>query len=88
MAKDNSVAAFPRIKNVVSDRRADGKSVDRVEGADGLSKREWFAGQAIGAVIKQCCGDRADVLEGRSVEQYFAEKAFAIADAMLKAGEA
>lgn len=55
--------------------------------ADGLTKREWFAGQAIGAVIKQCCRDSADALEGRSIEQYFAEKAFAVADAMLKAGE-
>ena len=53
----------------------------------GMSLRDWFAGQAIGAVILQCARDTTVSLNGRSPEQYFAEKAFGIADAMLKAGE-
>lgn len=49
----------------------------------GLSLRDWFAGQAIGAVIRQCAGDQAVSLDSRTPEQYFADKAFGIADAML-----
>lgn len=51
----------------------------------GMDLRDWFASQAIGAVIRQCAGDAAfgypDGVE--SMEQLFAGKAFAIADAML-----
>lgn len=51
----------------------------------GMSLRDWFAGQALGAVIRQCAGDTAlgypDGIE--SMEQFFAVKAFALADAML-----
>lgn len=51
----------------------------------GMRLRDWFAGQAIGAVVRQCAGDAAfgypDGVE--SMEQLFAQKAFAIADAML-----
>ncbi|PZU65213.1 MAG: hypothetical protein DI540_17740 [Sphingobium sp.] len=51
----------------------------------GMTLRDWFAGQAIGAVIRQCAGDAAfGYPEGiESMEQLFAGKAFAIADAML-----
>lgn len=53
----------------------------------GMTLRDWFAGQAIGAVIRQCAGDAAfGYPEGiSSMEQLFASKAFAIADAMLSA---
>lgn len=54
---------------------------------NGMSLRDWFAGQAIGAVIRQCAGDQAVSLDSRTPEQYFADKAFGIADAMLKARE-
>lgn len=54
----------------------------------GMSLRDWFAGQAIGAVIRQCAGDQAVSLDSRTPEQYFADKAFGIADAMLSAREA
>lgn len=51
----------------------------------GMTLRDWFAGQAIGAVIRQCAGDAAfGYPQGvESMEQLFAGKAFAIADAML-----
>lgn len=52
------------------------------------SLRDWFAGQAISSVIQQCVGDPARSINGRTPEEYFAEKAFAVADAMLAAREA
>ena len=48
----------------------------------GMTLRDWFAGQAIGAVIRQCAGDS---FPGSDREGYFAGKAYAIADAMLAA---
>lgn len=50
-----------------------------------MTLRDWFAGQAIGAVIRQCAGDAAfGYPEGvTSMEQLFASKAYAVADAML-----
>lgn len=51
----------------------------------GMTLRDWFAGQAIGSIVRQCAGDAAfGYPEGvESMEQLFAQKAFAIADAML-----
>jgi hypothetical protein len=70
--------AFPRVGEGFGNPRYD---------APGMSLRDWFAGQAIGAVIRQCAGDAAfGYPEGiSSMEQLFASKAFAIADAMLTA---
>jgi hypothetical protein len=48
---------------------------------DGMTLRDYFAGQAIGAVINTCVSDPRR--EGESIEQYFARKAGEIADAML-----
>lgn len=55
------------------------------EGASGMSLRDWFAGQAITMIIHQCSGDAAfGYPEGiDSMEQMFAVKSYAIADAML-----
>jgi hypothetical protein len=55
------------------------------EGRAGMTLRDWFAGQAIGAVVRQCAGDAAfGYPEGiTSMEQLFASKAYAVADAML-----
>ena len=50
---------------------------------DEVVLRDNFAMAALTGVIIQCSGDRADVLEGRSPEQYFAWKAYGLADAML-----
>lgn len=52
---------------------------------DGMSLRDWFAGQAVGAVVRQCAGDAAfGYPDGvSSMEQLFAAKAYAIADALL-----
>ncbi|WP_293921088.1 hypothetical protein [Sphingobium sp. UBA5915] len=55
------------------------------EGRPGMTLRDWFAGQAVGAVVRQCAGDAAfGYPDGvSSMEQLFAAKAYAIADAML-----
>lgn len=52
---------------------------------NGMTLRDYFAGRAIGAVIRQCAGDDAfGYPEGiSSMEQLFASRAYAVADAML-----
>ena len=55
----------------------------RCDGGSGMSLRDWFAGQAISAVIRQCAMDLVINKDDRNPEKYFAEKAFAVADAML-----
>lgn len=82
----------PRAFPLPDERMPDGSGIR--EGSPGMTLRDWFAGQAIGSVVRQCAGDAAfgypDGVE--SMEQLFAQKAFAIADAMLaeraKAGPA
>lgn len=53
----------------------------------GMSLRDWFAGQVIGAVIRQCAEDLAFQAADTVPEEYFARKAYAIADAMLALDE-
>lgn len=51
----------------------------------GMTIRDYFAGQSIGAIIMQCASD-LQFLDGKETsEQYFARKAYDIADAMLAA---
>ena len=53
-----------------------------------IALRDWFAGQAIQAVIRQCAGDLQVMANNNwegSIEEYFAKKAYGIADAMLAA---
>lgn len=55
----------------------------------GMSLRDWFAGQAIPAIIERCGADHR--LPHEHITDYFARKAYEVADAMLlasKAGEA
>lgn len=52
---------------------------------DGMTLRDWFAGQGIGAVIRQCAPDLRSMHGHENLEDYFASKAYAVADAMLKA---
>jgi hypothetical protein len=57
----------------------------------GMSLRDWFAGQAIPAIIRQCASDLNYRDGAETAEQYFARKAYEVADAMIaasKAGEA
>ncbi len=79
MSQPENPSAFPR-PDVM-----DAMGCGIREGSDGMTLRDWFASQAIGAVIRQCAGDAAfGYPEGiESMEQLFASKAFAIADAML-----
>lgn len=61
-----------------------------VNGTMGMTLRDWFAGQALAAVIRQCATDTGVRKDGPEV--HFARKAYALADAMLaeraKAGAA
>jgi len=55
--------------------------------ADGcLSMRDWFAGMAITGTIDACQFDMLN--NGETIQQMFARKAYALADAMLAAREA
>lgn len=47
----------------------------------GMSLRDWFAGQAVGAIISSFATDFRE--DGETIPQLFARKAYAIADAML-----
>lgn len=55
---------------------------------NGMSLRDWFAGQAIGQVIENCAGDIYAMAAFPTPEAYFARKAYQVADAMLAAREA
>lgn len=68
---------------------SDGRSVHDNIPEDGMSLRDWFAGQAIGTVIDRCSGDTRRPHEHQT--DYFARVAYEVADAMIiarKAGEA
>jgi hypothetical protein len=52
----------------------------------GMSLRDWFAGQAITGVIRQCAQDLRH--RDDAPADYFAMKAFEIADAMIAARKA
>jgi hypothetical protein len=54
---------------------------------EGMNLRNWFAGNAIGAVVVQCANDLR-FLEGMTPAEYFANKAFDIADAMIAKSKA
>ena len=48
----------------------------------GMTLREYFAGQAISQIIAVCANDTT---HGMTEADYFASRAYEIADAMLKA---
>lgn len=50
----------------------------------GMSLRDYFAGQALPAVIRQCFKDINFNGWDGTPEEYFAHKSYALADAMLK----
>ena len=49
---------------------------------DGMTLRDYFAGQAVSQIIATCANDTT---HGMSKADYFAGRAYEIADAMLKA---
>jgi hypothetical protein len=49
----------------------------------GMSMREYYASQCIGAIIQQCASDLQFYKGAMTAEEYFADKAFKIADAMI-----
>ena len=81
--------AFPekRISHFIAG--ANGEASAAVENVGGMSLRDYFAGQAIPAIIERCGADHRQPHE--HITDYFARKAYEVADAMLlarKAGEA
>lgn len=80
-AKDGG-PAFPL--TIVKTSAANGAPVES-DVYSGMSLRDWFAGQAIPGIIQQCAGDIPYKPEGTVPEEYFAAKAFAVADAMIAA---
>ena len=52
--------------------------------AEGMTLRDYFAGQAISQIIATCANDTT---HGMTKADYFAGRAYEIADAMLKARE-
>lgn len=86
--KKDGGPAFPLTMEMIGPRPTnDGTESVELVVMPGMSLRDWFAGQAIGAVIRQCAVDLVADKAGHNPEQYFAEKAFAVADAMLAARE-
>jgi len=69
--------AFPVLGNI-------GYNSDWVS-EDGMSLRDHFASQAIPAIIRQCASNLNFMDKTETAEQYFARKAYLIADAMLLA---
>lgn len=59
------------------------------EADNGMSFRDWLAGMAIGAVIRQCANDGIMGFPdgAESIEQLFALNAYKIADAMILESE-
>lgn len=51
----------------------------------GLTKREYFAAQALPACIYKCVPQ--ECADGETMEQMFARKSFLVADAMIKASK-
>lgn len=54
------------------------------EGRPGMSLRDWFAGQALAAIIEHCRTD-TDARYSPDIEAFFAKRAYGVADAMLEA---
>jgi len=82
MSNDRSGPAFP-VSTSAPEGHQDGPSTWQFPG---MSLRDYFAAQAIPAVIDVC---REDVRQdGVPYVTYCADMAYAVADAMLKAREA
>lgn len=79
MTKSDGGAAFP-----FGEKRFDGGNHYLGKQYDpGMSLRDWYIGQSIGAVIIACKDDTRE--KGETHEQMFARKAAAVADALLSA---
>ena len=79
MTKDTGGPAFPHIKSFVQGEHKNGREADRLgyhtEGSNGMTLRQWYAGQALVGIISSgiFSSMEADV-----------EGAFNYADTMLK----
>ena len=70
MTIDDGGPAFPVISDVIGHN-------------EGMSLRDWFAGQAIGSVMQVCANDTLE--PGETITDLFARRAYRVADAMLAA---
>lgn len=69
-------AAFPLHPGIAPDWTA----------STGMTLRDWFAGQALTAIVTVCIHDTRE--NGETTKQMIARKAYEVADAMLAAREA
>ena len=76
MAKPENPPAFP----------TDGR-IQHGTPYDGMSLRDWFAGQALPAVIAATSAGQHDLCGTGSVVEQLAQEAYRLADAMLVARE-
>ena len=58
-----------------------GNSSWQLQPAEGMTLRDWFAGQALAGILPVCARDTPTPDETQT--QAFARKAYALADAML-----
>ena len=79
MSEHDGGPAFPK----PLDPYPNTQNLSVTSGADGMSLRDWFAGQALVACIQKCVPQECNT--GENMEQMFARKAFLVADAMLAA---
>lgn len=56
----------------------------QINETSGMSLRAYFASQALPAVIRQCASDLQFLQTDQTAEEYFAQKAYMIADEMLR----
>lgn len=70
-----SIPAFPVPLNP-------GQGWNEMAPCDGMTLRDYFAAQAVSQIIATCANDTT---HGMSKADYFAGRAYEIADAMLKA---
>lgn len=85
MTNKTGGAAFPHPDYETYIIDASGRGA-HIGASGGMTLRDWYIGQSIGAIIIACKNDTRE--KGETHEQMFARKAAAVADALLTARNA
>lgn len=81
-AKDNGGPAFPRAASRIQFSSGD---VEYHEAAEGMSLRDWFAGQALIGLMHSDSARAEFDLKGGFIQEHAARLAYLCADALLSA---